>query len=82
MEIIIDSNLCYGCQICQLACSFHHTRAFWPERSSIFVSRKPQNGVVKWCIDSTCDGCKDEDQPLCVKYCIYGAIKTINRKEY
>jgi len=85
MKITIDSSLCYSCKTCQLACSFHHTKAFWPEQSSISVSRNPQNGVIKWCIDSTCDGCMNEAVPLCIKYCVYGAISAVKsslRKEY
>ncbi len=79
MKIIRNSNLCYACGTCQLICSFHHTKAFWPDRSSICVSRDPQNGVIKWCIKSTCDGCTNEDEPLCVKYCVYGAIKAVKK---
>jgi len=77
MKIIRDTNLCYACKTCQLICSFHHTKTFWPDQSSIFLSRNPQNGVIKWCIDSTCDGCLNEVEPLCVKYCVYGAIKAV-----
>ena len=74
MKITINSNLCYGCKTCQLVCSFHHTGAFWPSKSSINVFRNPQNGIVEWSINSTCDGCKSEDTPLCIKYCVYGAL--------
>ncbi len=74
MGIIRDGNLCYGCKTCQLICSFHHTKAFWPEKSSINVLRNPQNGTIKWCIKTTCDKCSDEVEPLCVKYCVYGAL--------
>lgn len=78
VKIIININRCYACKICQLICSFHHTKAFWPDRSSIIVSRNTQNGFIKWCIDSTCDGCKGEDTPLCVKFCVYGALQILN----
>lgn len=81
MRIIINPNLCYSCKTCQLICSYHHTKAFWPERSSIKVSRNPQNGIVNWCIDSTCDGCKNEGEPLCVKFCVYGALQTVESKK-
>jgi len=79
MEIMIDIDLCYGCKTCQLVCSFHHTGTFWPDRSSISVFRNPQNGIVKWSIDSTCDGCKGENEPLCVKYCVYKAIRIVKK---
>ena len=76
MKIIRKSHLCYACKTCQLACSFHHTKTFWPERSSITVSRNPQDGTIKWFINITCDRCLNEkEEPLCVKYCIYGALQ-------
>jgi len=74
-RIVRNATLCYGCRACQLACSFHQTGSFWPERSSIQVSRNPQNGLVQWAMSSTCDGCKAEEVPLCVKYCSYQALK-------
>jgi len=80
MKIIRDSNLCYGCKTCQLVCSFHHTKAFWPEKSSITVLRNPQNGNIKWRINATCDKCLGEVMPLCIKYCVYGALQISNKK--
>jgi Fe-S-cluster-containing hydrogenase component 2 len=68
---------CYGCKICQLVCSLHHTGSFWPERSSIQVSRNPQTGVVKWSIDKTCDLCGREGEPFCLRYCSYEALKNV-----
>jgi Fe-S-cluster-containing hydrogenase component 2 len=81
MKITMDISLCYACKTCQLICSYHHTKVFWPEKSSIKVSRNPQNGIINWCIDSTCDGCENEDEPLCVKYCVYEAIRSVKRKK-
>jgi len=79
MKIIRNSNLCYACKTCQLACSFHHTKTFWPERSSITVSRNPQDGTIKWRINATCDQCINEKETLCVKYCMYGALQISNK---
>jgi Fe-S-cluster-containing hydrogenase component 2 len=79
-----NAALCYGCKICQLVCSFHHTGSFWPERSSIQVFRNPQTGIVRWSIDKTCDQCGCEEQPLCVRFCSYEALKNVadeNREE-
>ncbi|GAB4113356.1 MAG: hypothetical protein Kow00103_05310 [Candidatus Caldatribacteriota bacterium] len=77
MKIIRDNKLCYGCKTCQLACSYHHTRSFWPEKSSILVLRSPLTGKIKWSINQTCDECLNEIEPLCIKYCTYQALKTI-----
>jgi len=81
MKIIVDIDLCYGCKSCQLACSFHHTKSFWPDKSNINVSRNFQTGIIKWHINSTCDGCIDEEEPLCIKYCVYKAIKVVGNKK-
>lgn len=75
LKIVRDAEACYGCRICELACSFHHKGVFSPELSSIKASRNNRNGKIGWSIDSTCDSCKGEAQPLCVKYCVYGALK-------
>lgn len=74
--VIHNHNKCYACKACQIICSYHHNGSFWPEKSSIWVSRNPQDGEIFWNIDSTCDGCKNETKPLCVKFCIYGAMKS------
>jgi Fe-S-cluster-containing hydrogenase component 2 len=76
-RIARNASLCYGCKICQLVCSFHHTGSFWPERSSIQVSRNPQTGIVRWSIDKSCDRCGREGEPLCVKSCSYEALKEV-----
>lgn len=76
-RIARNASLCYGCKICQLACSFHHTGSFWPERSSIQVFRNPQTGIVHWSVDKTCDQCGREGQPLCVSYCSYEALRKV-----
>ena len=84
-HIARNAALCYGCKTCQLVCSFHHTGSFWPERSSIQVSRNPQTGVIRWSIDRTCDQCEREEQPLCVRYCSYNALMNVtdeNQEEH
>jgi carbon-monoxide dehydrogenase iron sulfur subunit len=76
MRLNYDPSRCYACKRCQLICSFHHTGAFWPEKSSIEVFRNQQNGYIKWSIDNTCDGCENEKEVLCVKHCVYYALTT------
>ena len=70
-----NATRCYGCKICQLVCSLHQTGSFWPERSSIQVSRNPRTGVVKWSIDKTCDLCGGKGEPFCLRYCSYEALE-------
>ena len=77
MEVARDTDACYGCRTCELACSFHHRKVFSPELSSIRVSRNNRTGEIEFSIDSSCDLCKGEAQPLCVEYCFYGALKAV-----
>ena len=80
LKIVGDTEACYGCRTCELVCSFHHGGVFSPELSSIRVSRNNRTGEVGLFIDSTCDFCKGEAQPLCLEYCLYGALKKVKRK--
>ena len=76
MHITVNIKACHGCRTCELVCSFHHEGIFSSELGSIRVYRENKNGNVKWFIDSTCDFCKGEDEPLCVKYCLFNALRT------
>ena len=78
LKVVIDADACYGCRACELACSFHHEGVFSPELSSIKVGKNNRNGGIQWSIDSTCDSCRGEAQPLCIKYCLYGAMRGRN----
>jgi Fe-S-cluster-containing hydrogenase component 2 len=80
-RIIRSAVRCYGCKTCQLVCSQHLTGSFWPERSSIQVSRNPRTGTVKWTIDKTCDLCNREGEPLCVRHCAYEALRKVESEE-
>ena len=82
MKILTDVEACRGCRMCELACSFHHKKAFSPEASSIKVSSDGTTGKVWLSIDSTCDYCQGEASPRCVGYCIYGALKEMGRSEH
>jgi len=77
MQLLINTDLCYACKQCQLICSYHHTGAFWPHKSSIDVYRNQQDGYLQWSIDSTCDGCSGEKEILCVRHCVYGALRPV-----
>ena len=68
---------CYGCRTCELVCSFRHNGAFCPDASSIKVSRDNLNGEIELAITPTCDACRGESRPLCVRYCLYGALEEV-----
>jgi len=74
VELKRNSALCYGCRSCELICSFHHLGHFRPGGGSISVRKDNCTGKILWHIDTTCDKCINEDYPLCVKYCTYGAL--------
>ena len=75
MGILIDSDFCNACRICELACSYHHRGSFAPDGSSVKVFSDFKEGRIQLSIDATCDLCPQESQPLCVRYCVTGALK-------
>lgn len=70
MSFDISLEKCRACRACELACSFHLNKTFNPEISKIKIVRA--NGDILLTLDSSCYMCPD---PLCVKYCRFGAIK-------
>jgi len=77
MKIWMDPHKCKGCLRCELACSFHKSghKLFNPALSSTIVLRNNENKETTMILDETCDLCENEneDLPLCVKYCVFGA---------
>ena len=69
-----DPRRCTGCRACELACSFHHSGLFQPERSSIKIMRDDSTGRIQITLDATCDLCQDASTPLCVLYCAPRAL--------
>ena len=76
--MIFNTQACAGCRSCEMACSYHHIKAFQPHISSIKILDGPKNNfgfLLSLAIQdedgrSACDNCKGEvDGPLCVKYC-------------
>jgi len=81
MELIIFPEKCTICNLCVLACSFHHEKVFGVNRSSIEVNSYGKERSVEIVIHSqkegdrlACDGCKGETEPFCIKYCIPKAL--------
>jgi Fe-S-cluster-containing hydrogenase component 2 len=76
-KIWMDPKKCKGCLRCELACSFHKSghKLFNPALSSTRVLRNNDNKEITIIIDETCDLCQNEDEdiPLCIKYCTFGA---------
>jgi Fe-S-cluster-containing hydrogenase component 2 len=89
--IIVDKpEACTGCLICEMACSFHHTRTYSRSQSSIKVNKsivEPKRGPsIVICLENerripVCDMCKKEAFPLCIQYCPENVFKLKRRPE-
>jgi Fe-S-cluster-containing dehydrogenase component len=71
MPEIIETVKCVGCRSCEVACSFHHRKRFWPAVSSIEVRRREKTGRFGIVIHTqdekgriACDGCG-----FCIDFC-------------
>jgi len=75
LNLDISEESCYGCKMCELACSFHHTGTFSLVHSSLKITRSNDETRITLTLEDSCDFCGNEKIPLCVKYCEYGALK-------
>ena len=66
--LVIKSENCTGCHLCELACSSTKEGLFIPTRSRIKVVT---DGLKGWSSPVVCAQCKD---PLCLAVCPIGAI--------
>ena len=79
--ILARHGRCGACNLCALACSFHHEGAFGRRNSSIEIIKDEREGEVEIVIfdgaqddRKPCDGCANEERPLCVQWCPVGAL--------
>jgi len=71
--LMIDSDKCNGCRICELVCSMFHEKSARPSRSRIHVMKWPERAVE---FPMTCQHC---EVAMCEKAC---PVNAINRDEY
>ena len=78
MVIVNNPDVCTGCLICEMACSFHHIRKYSRVHSSIRVNKSvfnPEKGaqIAIFCNEQDgnpiCDLCDEEDSPFCIRFC-------------
>jgi len=72
IKIHVDTRKCAQCLLCQLMCSFTHTKSFNISESRINVD------IAKRAIDFTdkCNNCG-----VCARYCAYGALMIERKRE-
>jgi Fe-S-cluster-containing hydrogenase component 2 len=81
-KITIDTGKCNACRTCELICSFHRMNGFNPSQSSVKVFRDDDKGVIEVLINTMCDGCPNEIQPLCAKFCSSGCLSFYDKSKY
>ena len=67
MKIVIKSENCTGCRICQLRCSYLYNKEFSLEKAYIKVDFTGLEPRIKF--DEDCRSCGE-----CADYCLYGAL--------
>lgn len=73
-QIRMELSLCNGCRSCEIGCSYHHAKVFDPSKSSIRIFRNDATGEVEYRFLASCDLCRNEQTPFCVKYCAPRAL--------
>jgi ferredoxin len=86
MSDAFETEKCVGCRSCELACSYHHNKMFWPAISSIEVKRWEKTGRFSIVLHQrdengrkACDGCG-----FCVEFCpsgTQGELRAILERE-
>ena len=68
MKILtVDPDKCYGCRVCELACSLKHTGEFNPSRARVQVMGYDE----VFCLPVMCFQC---ERPYCLEVCPSAAI--------
>ena len=83
-KIYVIPELCNGCRMCEMVCSFVNTREFNPRHSKIKVAKVDEEGFSVPVVD--CDGvnCAKKSStriPPCVEMCTTGALIFAERDE-
>ena len=76
-NIRVNVNNCAQCLSCMLICSFTHSKAFNPSKSSIrIIPGKLEAGIWTPIEIQFLQTCKPKCW-LCAKYCAYGALEHV-----
>ncbi len=81
IKLLLYPEKCTACMSCVLACSLHHSQRFDRKIASIQVGNTRKEREIHILIQKeketerkACDNCLGEKRPLCVEYCVPGAI--------
>ena len=74
--LIVDTDKCTACKICELMCSVTKTGEFNPRKSYIRVLRNKEMDTNMVALDTRCDFCGE-----CVEYCLPEAIRFVDFHE-
>lgn len=69
MRLIVNRELCRGCRICELACSFFNFGVFNPKKSRIRVTKLEEPGIDIPVVCRQCEKCRP------ITDCPAGALK-------
>lgn len=73
--LVVEADKCIGCRICELACSYLHTKEFSPKKSRIKILERRGLGVFIPVIDVSCKA--NENCNKCIISCPTKALKIV-----
>ena len=74
--MIVDTDNCSGCRICELICSMVKFGEYNPHKSHIKLIRNREMDVNIIATDSQCDFCG-----TCIQWCPHDALTIVDTKE-
>ncbi len=82
-RIYVFEELCNGCRLCELMCSFINEKEFNPRKSRIRIAKIEGEGIDIPIVDCSVDDCpkKENGIPECVRICPTGALTYITADE-
>jgi Fe-S-cluster-containing dehydrogenase component len=75
-RIFVFDELCNGCRLCEMQCSFIKDNTFNPKKSDILIAKVEKEGVFTPIVDCDSSGCINMElkMPECVRVCPTGAL--------
>ena len=74
--LVVDTDKCTGCRVCELACSLKKQGEFAPSKSHIRVLKNKDMDINIVALGTKCDYCGE-----CVDWCAPKALQFVGLKE-